>query len=62
MPSGAGHDALEMAKIAPAGMIFVPSVGGISHSPQELTRTKDMVNGINVLLQTILKIDQGALD
>jgi N-carbamoyl-L-amino-acid hydrolase len=62
MPSGAGHDAQEMAKIAPTGMIFVPSVGGISHSPREFTRAKDMVNGINVLLQTILKIDQGALD
>lgn len=62
MPSGAGHDAQEMAKIAPTGMIFVPSVGGISHSPREFTRTKDMVNGVNVLLQTILKIDQGALD
>jgi N-carbamoyl-L-amino-acid hydrolase len=62
MPSGAGHDAQEMAKIAPTGMIFVPSVGGISHSPREFTRTKDLVNGVNVLLQTILKIDQGALD
>jgi len=62
MPSGAGHDAQEMAKIAPAGMIFVPSVGGISHSPREFTRTKDMVNGVNVLLKTILKIDRGALD
>lgn len=62
MPSGAGHDAQEMAKIAPTGMIFVPSVGGISHSPREFTRAKDMVNGVNVLLQAILKIDLGALD
>jgi len=62
MPSGAGHDAQEMAKIAPTGMIFVPSVGGISHSPQEYTCLQDLVNGVNVLLQTILKIDQGALD
>jgi N-carbamoyl-L-amino-acid hydrolase len=62
MPSGAGHDAQEVAKIAPTGMIFVPSVGGISHSPREFTRIKDMVSGTNVLLQTILKIDQGALD
>jgi len=62
MPSGAGHDAQEMAKIVPTGMIFVPSVGGISHSPQEYTRPEDMTNGANVLLQTILKIDQGALD
>lgn len=58
MPSGAGHDAQDMAKIAPAGMIFIPSVGGISHSPKEFSRTQDIVNGANVLLQTILKIDQ----
>jgi N-carbamoyl-L-amino-acid hydrolase len=62
MPSGAGHDAQSMAKIAPTGMIFVPSVGGVSHSPKEYTRPQDMVNGANVLLQTIFKIDQGALD
>lgn len=58
MPSGAGHDAQNMARIAPAGMIFVPSVGGISHSPQEFTRIEDIHNGVNVLLRTILKIDQ----
>ena len=38
MPSGAGHDAQEIAHIAPMGMIFVPSVGGISHSPKEFTQ------------------------
>ncbi len=58
MPSGAGHDAQDMAKIAPTGMIFIPSVGGISHSPKEFSRTEDMVNGVNVLLHTILKIDR----
>lgn len=62
MPSGAGHDAQDMARIAPAGMIFVPSAGGISHSPKEYTKPEDMANGANVLLQTILKIDQGALE
>jgi N-carbamoyl-L-amino-acid hydrolase len=51
-----------MARIAPVGMIFVPSVGGISHSPTEYTKPEDMANGANVLLQTILKIDQGALE
>jgi N-carbamoyl-L-amino-acid hydrolase len=61
MPSGAGHDAQNMATIAPTGMIFVPSVGGISHSPKEFTRTQDMAKGANVLLQSILKIDRGAL-
>jgi N-carbamoyl-L-amino-acid hydrolase len=58
MPSGAGHDAQNMAKIAPTGMIFVPSIGGVSHSPKEFTPSKDVANGANVLLRTILKIDQ----
>ena len=57
MQSGAGHDAQEMAMITPVAMIFVPSVGGISHSPKEFTKPVDMANGANVLLQTILKID-----
>jgi len=57
MPSGAGHDSQEMAAIAPVGMIFVPSAGGISHSPKEFTSAADMANGANVLLQTILAID-----
>jgi len=58
MPSGAGHDAQDMAHIAPTGMIFVPSEGGISHSPKEFTTKEDMKNGGNVLLQTVLKIDR----
>jgi len=62
MPSGAGHDAQDMTHIAPTGMIFVPSVGGISHSPKEYTSPRDMANGTNVLLQTLLAIDRGALD
>jgi len=61
LPSGAGHDAQNMARIAPTGMIFIPSVGGISHSPQEYTRPEDLANGATVLLHTILKIDRGAL-
>jgi N-carbamoyl-L-amino-acid hydrolase len=61
MPSGAGHDSQDLARIAPIGMIFVPSVGGISHSPKEFTRPEDMANGANVLLQTILQLDRGAL-
>jgi N-carbamoyl-L-amino-acid hydrolase len=60
MPSGAGHDAQDMARIAPTGMIFVPSVGGVSHSPNEYTRPEDMANGANVLLQTILELDREA--
>jgi len=58
MPSGAGHDAQNMAKIAPTGMIFIPSVGGVSHSPREFTRAEDVVKGADVLLHTILEIDQ----
>jgi N-carbamoyl-L-amino-acid hydrolase len=61
MPSGAGHDAQDMTHIAPTGMIFVPSVGGVSHSPKELTSPQDMANGANVLLRTILAIDRGEL-
>jgi N-carbamoyl-L-amino-acid hydrolase len=61
MPSGAGHDAQDMTHIAPTGMIFVPSVGGVSHSPKEFTSSQDMANGANVLLQTVLAIDRGEL-
>jgi N-carbamoyl-L-amino-acid hydrolase len=62
MPSGAGHDAQDMTHIAPTGMIFVPSVGGVSHAPKEYTSSADMANGVNVLLQTVLAIDRGDLD
>ena len=62
LPSGAGHDAQELAHIAPMGMIFVPSVAGISHSPKERSRPQDIANGANVLLQSVLRLDQGALE
>ncbi len=58
LPSGAGHDAQWMARLAPMGMIFVPSMGGISHSPKELTSWQDCANGANVLLHTILLLDR----
>ena len=58
LPSGAGHDAQMMALLGPMGMIFVPSVGGISHAPKELTRWDDCARGADVLLQTILEMDQ----
>lgn len=57
LPSGAGHDAQEMARLGPVGMIFVPSVGGISHSPKEFSRPGDIENGANVLLQSLLRLD-----
>lgn len=58
MPSGAGHDAQSIALIAPAGMIFIPSVDGISHSPKEFSRPEDIEAGANVLLQTLLGTDE----
>ena len=61
MPSGAGHDAQDMTHVAPTGMIFVPSVDGISHSPKEFTSPEDMANGAAVLLRTVLAIDGDAL-
>ena len=61
MPSGAGHDAQDIARIAPIGMIFVPSIGGISHSPKEFTTASDMANGASVLMQAILKLDEKGL-
>jgi N-carbamoyl-L-amino-acid hydrolase len=59
MPSGAGHDAQEIARLGPVGMIFIPSIGGISHSPKEFSRPEDIENGANVLLRTVLKFDEG---
>tara|TARA_B100001750_G_scaffold247960_1_gene275857 strand:- start:1755 stop:3053 length:1299 start_codon:yes stop_codon:yes gene_type:complete len=58
MPSGAGHDAQEMAVICPVGMIFVPSKNGISHSPTEYSSPQDITNGANVLLHTVLNLDR----
>ena len=58
MPSGAGHDAQEMAQICPIGMIFIPSKDGISHSPKEYSTANDITNGANVLLHAVLKIDE----
>lgn len=63
MPSGAGHDAQMMARVCPTGMVFVPSVKGISHNPAEHTEPEDLVAGANVLLRTLVKlaaIDDGA--
>jgi N-carbamoyl-L-amino-acid hydrolase len=57
MPSGAGHDAQDMARLGPVGMIFIPSIGGISHAPKEFSRPKDIENGANVLLGSLLKLD-----
>ncbi|HEX4468184.1 MAG TPA: Zn-dependent hydrolase [Gemmatimonadaceae bacterium] len=58
MPSGAGHDAQAIAMIGPMGMIFIPSIGGISHAPKEFSRPAEIVNGANVLLGTLLRLDE----
>ncbi len=57
LPSGAGHDAQNMARVCPMGMIFIPSVGGISHSPKEYSRPQDITNGADVLLGAVLAMD-----
>ncbi len=57
LPSGAGHDAQMIAALCPMGMIFVPSIGGISHSPLERTTWDDCARGAAVLLASILNLD-----
>ena len=56
MTSGAGHDAGIIAALCPTAMIFVPSVGGISHNVAEYTKPEDLEAGANVLLQTLLEL------
>jgi acetylornithine deacetylase/succinyl-diaminopimelate desuccinylase-like protein len=56
--SGARNDAQAMSRLGPMGMIVTPSVGGISHSPHELSEPRDMVNGSNIHLHLLLKLDQ----
>ena len=57
LPSGAGHDAQNVAHFAPVGMIFIPSRGGISHSPLEYTAPEDVANGAEVLYRSLLRLD-----
>jgi N-carbamoyl-L-amino-acid hydrolase len=57
-PSGAGHDANYLALIAPAAMIFVPSVGGRSHAPEEYTAPEDLSLGVQALAEAIVAVDQ----
>lgn len=58
MVSGAGHDTMSLAQVTRPGMIFVPSVGGISHSPNERTEWSAVTNGANVLLHTLIRLDR----
>jgi N-carbamoyl-L-amino-acid hydrolase len=61
VPSGATQDAQSIGRLAPIGMIFVPSVGGISHAPEEFTLPQDVINGVNVLLRSVLQLDSQKL-
>lgn len=61
LPSGAGHDAQMAATLGAMGMIFVPSIGGVSHSPKERTEWDDCVRGADVLLGAVLEVDKLAL-
>ena len=58
MPSGAGHDAMNMNQICPIGMFFVPSKAGTSHAKEEYTTPEDCLNGAKVLLETVLQLDK----
>jgi beta-ureidopropionase / N-carbamoyl-L-amino-acid hydrolase len=60
LPSGAGHDAQMFARVCPAGMIFVPSINGISHNPAEDTASEDLEAGANVLLHTMLELAESS--
>lgn len=58
MPSGAGHDAMNMAHITDVGMIFIPSVGGVSHNIEEFSRMEDICTGTELLLEATLRLTQ----
>ncbi|MCZ2258564.1 M20 family metallo-hydrolase [Sporosarcina sp. G11-34] len=58
IPSMAGHDAMHMADITKAAMLFVKSANGISHNPKEFTDSEDIRKGANTLLQSLIKIDK----
>lgn len=57
MQSGAGHDTQEMAALGPIGMVFIPSKDGISHNPKEYSSPSQMAKGANVMLHTVLLLD-----
>ena len=62
MPSGAGHDAMHLASIAPTGIIFIPCKDGISHNPKEFASLNDIVAGTDVLLNAIRSIASGKVN
>jgi N-carbamoyl-L-amino-acid hydrolase len=58
LASGAGHDTVQMARLGPAGMLFVPSAGGLSHCPEEMTLPEHVEAGASALLATVLELDR----
>jgi beta-ureidopropionase / N-carbamoyl-L-amino-acid hydrolase len=59
MPSGGGHDTQHVAAVAPAAMMFIPSAGGIAHTPEEHTAIEDLVAGTEVLAETLARLAEG---
>jgi hydantoinase/carbamoylase family amidase len=57
LPSGAGHDAQVMARLGPVGMVFTPSIAGISHAAAEATSPHHLIGGANVLCHALLLAD-----
>jgi len=58
LPSGASHDAQQISRVTPTGMIFVPSIRGLSHVPEEATDPADIARGAEVLFASMLAIDE----
>ena len=58
LPSGAGHDAMVIGEFTPQAMVFVPSRGGISHSPEEFTEPERCLDGGRVLLRALIELDE----
>ena len=59
LPSGAGHDGMQLTELCPMGMIFVRSKAGVSHSPDEWSTKEDCAAGSNVLYWTVLNLADG---
>jgi acetylornithine deacetylase/succinyl-diaminopimelate desuccinylase-like protein len=57
LPSGATHDTAHVAKVAPAGMIFVPSRQGVSHAPEEWSSVEDIARGVEVMTAALRALD-----
>lgn len=56
--SGAGHDTVQMARLCPTGMLFIPSIDGRSHCPEEASNFDDIVRGVDTLLQSLVALDE----